>query len=171
MVQMARSNRERFAGFSSILAAGACLAFPPANVIFAGVGVLLSTVKDVRSGKDTLVDIFERMEMFFRRVEVYTEAQPTSGMMDIIIRILVEVLSILGIATKETKQSRLKKIGKKLIGRTDMEDALKKLDKLTHEEAWMGIAQNLKATRTVGESVRRVADEVVAIDNRSGQRW
>jgi hypothetical protein len=60
----------------------------------------------------------------------------------------------------------LEKFGKKLIGRTDMEDALKKLDKLTHEEAWMGIAQNLKATRTVGESVRRIADEVVAIDNR-----
>ena len=43
-----------------------------------------------------------------------------------------------------------------------MEDALTKLDKLTHEEAWMGIAQNLKATHTVGESVRRAADEVVA---------
>jgi hypothetical protein len=47
-----------------------------------------------------------------------------------------------------------------------MEDALKRLDKLTQEEAWMGIAQNLKATHAVGESVRRVADEVVAIDNR-----
>ena len=58
------------------------------------------------------------------------------------------------------------RFGKKLIGRTDMEDALKKLDKLTREEAWMGIAQNLKATHTVGESVRRVADDVVAIDNR-----
>ena len=47
-----------------------------------------------------------------------------------------------------------------------MEDALKKLDKLTHEEAWMGIAQNLKATHTVGESVRGVADKVVVIDDR-----
>ena len=47
-----------------------------------------------------------------------------------------------------------------------MKDALKRLDKLTHEEAWMGIAQNLKATHAVGESVKRVADEVVAIDNR-----
>ncbi|KAI0272000.1 hypothetical protein BGY98DRAFT_179960 [Russula aff. rugulosa BPL654] len=152
--------------FSSILEAGATLAFPPASVIFAGVGVLLSTVKDLRAGKDTLVDIFEQIEKFFRRVEVYTEAQPTSGMMDMIVQIIVEVLSILGIATKKIKQSRLKRFGKKLIGRTDMEDALKKLDKLTQEEAWMGIAQNLKATHTVGESVRRVADDVVAIDNR-----
>ena len=65
------------------------------------------TVKDIRASKDTLVDIFERMEMFFRRLEVYTEAQPTSGMMDIIIQIIVEVLSIIGIATKEIKQGRL----------------------------------------------------------------
>ena len=66
-----------------------------------------------------------------------------------------------------TEQSAFtERFGKKLIGRTDMEDALKKLDKLTQEEAWMGIAQNLKATHTVGESVRRVADVVVAIDNR-----
>jgi len=58
------------------------------------------------------------------------------------------------------------KFAKKLIGKTEIEDALKRLDKLTHEEAWMGIAQNLKATHTVGESVRRVADEVVAINKR-----
>ena len=55
------------------------------------------------------------------------------------------------------------RFGKKLIGRTNMEDALKRLDKLTHEEAWMGIAQNLKATHTVGESVRRVADRVTEV--------
>jgi hypothetical protein len=53
-----------------------------------------------------------------------------------------------------------------LARRTDIEEALKRLDKLTHEEAWMGIAQNLKATHTVGESVRRVADEVASVDNR-----
>ena len=57
------------------------------------------------------------------------------------------------------------KYAKKLIGRTEIEDALKRLDRLTHEEAWMGIAQNLRATHNVGEDVRGVADKVVAIDN------
>ena len=52
---------------------------------------------------------------------------------------------------------------KKLIGRTDLEDALKRLDQLTHEEAWMGIAQNLKATHNVGEIVGRVDDRVAEI--------
>ena len=58
---------------------------------------------------------------------------------------------------------RLEKYAKKLIGRTDLADALKRLDKLTHEEAWMGIAQNLKATHAVGESVRVVDDRVAEI--------
>ena len=45
---------------------------------------------------------------------------------------------------------------KKLIGRTDLEDALKRLDQLTREEAWMGIAQNLRATHNVSNMVAKV---------------
>jgi hypothetical protein len=47
--------------------------------------------------------------MFFRRLETYTEVPLTTEMMDIIIQIVVEVISILGIATKEIKQSRTSK--------------------------------------------------------------
>ena len=47
-----------------------------------------------------------------------------------------------------------------------MEDALKKLDKLTQEEARMAIAENLKATHTVDARVRGVASTVAVIDNR-----
>jgi septal ring factor EnvC (AmiA/AmiB activator) len=50
-----------------------------------------------------------------------------------------------------------------MIGRTDMDDALKRLDKLTQEEARMAVAQNLKATHAVDE---RVSNMAVAIDNR-----
>ena len=55
---------------------------------------------------------------------------------------------------------------KRLIGRTDMEDALRRLDKLTQEEARMAVAENLKATHTVDKRVRGVANTVDAIDNR-----
>ena len=47
-----------------------------------------------------------------------------------------------------------------------MEDGLKRLDKLTQEEARMASAQNLMITHTVDERVREVVDTVVAIDNR-----
>jgi hypothetical protein len=56
--------------------------------------------------------------------------------------------------------------GKRLIGRTEMGDALKKLDKLTQEEVRMAIAQNLKVTHTVDKGVKEVVDTVVAIDDR-----
>ena len=47
-----------------------------------------------------------------------------------------------------------------------MEDALKKLDKLTQEEARMAAAQNLKVTHAVDERVKGVVDTVEAIDNK-----
>jgi hypothetical protein len=58
------------------------------------------------------------------------------------------------------------KFAKKLIGRTEMEDGLKRLDKLTQEEVCMATAQNLKATHTVDKGVKEVVDTVVAIDDR-----
>ena len=43
---------------------------------------------------------------FFRRLEAYEEVSPTAAMTEIIVDILVEVLAILAIATKEIKQGR-----------------------------------------------------------------
>ena len=62
---------------------------------------------DVRGSQDTLVDVFERIQSFLQRLQIYTEVSPTTEMMDIIVQIMVEVLSILGIATREIKRSRI----------------------------------------------------------------
>ena len=55
---------------------------------------------------------------------------------------------------------------KKLIGKTDIEDALKRLDRLTQEEARMAAAQLLKATNMIDHGVREVVDNVLIVDNR-----
>jgi len=55
---------------------------------------------------------------------------------------------------------------KKLVGKTDLEDALKRLDKLTQEEARMATAEVLKATHIVDSRVRAVADQVAGVDGR-----
>ena len=47
-----------------------------------------------------------------------------------------------------------------------MKDALKKLDKLTQEEARMAVAHNLKATHAVDERVRGVDNRVANVDDR-----
>ncbi len=94
-------------------------------MIFAGAGVLLlvafvldlhysdcsdtestQAAKDVVASRDALVDIFERIESFFRRLETYTEVPTTEAMRDTIVKIMIEVLGIFAIVTKEMKQGR-----------------------------------------------------------------
>ena len=47
---------------------------------------------------------------------------------------------------------------KKLAGRTDLEDALKRLDKLTQEEVRMAAAQLLKNTHDIENKIIQVID-------------
>ncbi|KAH9019311.1 hypothetical protein EDB83DRAFT_2556005 [Lactarius deliciosus] len=152
------------------LASSILTVFSPAKVIFAGAGVLLlvaisldhaysgcpnteptQAAKDVDASHDALVDIFERIENFFRRLETYTEVPTTDAMRDIIVKIMVEVLGIFGIVTKEMKQGRAKKYLKKLVGRRDIEDALGRLDRLTQQEAQMAIVEVLKVAHNAVE--------------------
>ncbi|KAH9015884.1 hypothetical protein EDB84DRAFT_710810 [Lactarius hengduanensis] len=127
--------------FSGTLGDVAGTAFPPAGVIFTGIGILLAAAKDVRSSHDALVELFERIESFFKRLGVYTRTSLTAEMADVFVKILAEVLSVLSIATKEVKRKRAKIYFRKLLGRTDIEDALRKLDSLIQEEVRMAIAQ------------------------------
>ena len=62
--------------------------------------------KDVGASEEALADLFERIENFFKRLESYTEVRPTTAMTDIIVKIMVEVLNIFAIATKEVRQSQ-----------------------------------------------------------------
>ncbi|KAF8497781.1 hypothetical protein F5888DRAFT_1803244 [Russula emetica] len=155
--------------FSETLGKSVTLAFPPAKAIFTAVGVLLLAAKKVRASQGALFELFERLEAFFQRLEIYTEAALDQRMVDTVTKIMAEVLNIIGIATKEIKQGRTKKYLKKLFGnRTDIEDALKRLDFLTQEEAQMAAAQVLKATHAVDDTgrVRGVADIALSVDNR-----
>ena len=56
--------------------------------------------------------------------------------------------------------------GKRLIGRNDLEDGLKRLDKLTQEEARMATAEVLRTTHAIQEQVVVVDDRVVGVDDR-----
>ena len=55
---------------------------------------------------------------------------------------------------------------KKLIGNNDIEDALKRLHRLTKEEARMASAQLLKVTNVIDSEVRGIADNVLVVDDR-----
>jgi hypothetical protein len=122
------------------------------------------------------------MESFFMRLEKYIHFRPTAAMTDIIVKVMVEVISILGIVTKEIRQGktstafliditrkvdfRAEKFLKKLAGRIDVEDAFQRLDKLTPEEALMAAAETMAVTRDIDDTVKVVDKRLENVDER-----
>jgi hypothetical protein len=59
---------------------------------------------DVGASQAALVDLLDRIESFFKRLEIYIEVPLTAAMTDLIVKIMIEVLRVLAIATKNIKQ-------------------------------------------------------------------
>jgi hypothetical protein len=64
-------------------------------------------VKDVLGDYDTLADLLQSVEHFLNRLDIYTKIRPTVGMTEIIVKILVELLSILALSTKQLQKGKL----------------------------------------------------------------
>ena len=62
--------------------------------------------KGVLDDYDALVDLLESIEQFLNRLEIYTKIPPTVAMTEMIVKILVELLSTLALATKQIKQGK-----------------------------------------------------------------
>ena len=58
----------------------------------------------VSASYDTLVVLFESIENFLGRLRIYTEIPFSPSMSDIITKIIVEVLSVLSLTTKQIKE-------------------------------------------------------------------
>ena len=65
------------------------------------------TAKYVRDSYDTLVDIFECIENFTTRLKIYVEIKLTPPMVETMVKIMVELLAVLALATKQINQGRL----------------------------------------------------------------
>jgi hypothetical protein len=62
--------------------------------------------KGVSADFDALVDFLESIELFLKRLDIYTKVTPTPAMNEIVVKILVELLSTLALVTKQMKQGR-----------------------------------------------------------------
>lgn len=128
-------------------------------------------VKDVSASYDALVDLFESICSFLQRLDIYTKIHLTSSTGEILVKIMVQLISTLAVATKQIKQGRLSesiftnislyltgpgKFGKKLFGDHDVEAVLHRLDKLTVDEARMVAAQTLEVMYGLAENLRNV---------------
>ena len=120
---------------------------------------LCQAASGVTSSYDALLELFECLGNFLKRLEIYMTIPPTAMMSDIVVKIMVEVLSVLALATKQIKQGRfskcairyalpiaqcaIEKFAKKFLGESEVETVLQRLDRLTQDEARMTVTQTL----------------------------
>jgi len=100
-------------------------AFPHAKAIQAGLAILLDVcaalhiicrypcdievdqaAKGVTSSWDALIELLESIEHFLNRLDIYTRIPRTPAMDEIVVKIMVELLRTLALATRELKQGR-----------------------------------------------------------------
>ena len=133
------------------------------------------TVKSVIDDYDVLIELFESIEHFLNRLDIYIKVPPTVPTIEIIVKILVELLSILALVTKQMKQGKpsesvfgdllyyltqcnAEKLAKKLLGDKDIEAVLKRLDRLTRDEAQITATQSLEVIYGLVQNMKAVMD-------------
>jgi len=137
-------------------------------------------VKGVIASYEALVHLFERIHFFLQRLNRYTAIPLTPEMTLLLGKIMAQVLSVLALSTKEMKQRTIsesihpissfladyetEKLMKRIAGRTDVEDALERLDMLTKEENLMTATRNLEVTHRVDVNVMATQDKVTTIE-------
>jgi hypothetical protein len=111
---------------------------------------------------------------FFQRIDIYIDISPTQMMTDIIVKIMVELLSVIALAMKQIRQGRFSKrtikyqfrrsqraagtFTKKLLGDSEIGPVLRRLDRLTQDEAWTAGAQTLRVVHGLVRNMKVVME-------------
>ena len=135
----------------------------------------IQAVKDVIASYEMLINLFERTQYFLQRLSRYMTTSLTPEMTELLAKILAQVLSILAVSTNEMKDRRIsvlvhfktfssadyktEKFMKRLIGKTEVEDGLQRLDMLTKEENLMTTACTLEVTGEIRRDMDVIKDD------------
>ena len=135
-------------------------------------------VKNVIASYEALINLFERTQHFLQRLNHYTATSLTPEMMELLAKILAQVLSVLALSTKEMKERKIsalisryffladygaEKFMKRLVGKTEVEDGLQRLDMLTKEENLMMAACTLEVAGDIRQNVNDIRDDTCDI--------
>ena len=129
---------------------------------------------------ETLIDLFERIQCFLQRLRAYIGIPLTNGFTELLGKIMAQLLHILALSTKVMTKSRTSKLSlnictflaesgsekflKKLLGGTDVDDALDRLDTLTKEENLMAAAKNLEIACRIEGKVLVIESVTLSIE-------
>ena len=62
--------------------------------------------KGMTESYNALLDLLESIDHFLKRLDIYTRIPPKPALDEIVVKIMVELISALALATKELKQGR-----------------------------------------------------------------
>jgi len=111
---------------------------------------------------------------FVKRLEIYTTIPLNPMMTEVVVKIIVELLSVLALASKQIRLGRFsvyaltytsfmaecfaEKFTKKLLGESEIETILQRLGRLTQEEAEITAAQTLGVVHGLVGSIKVVME-------------
>jgi hypothetical protein len=65
--------------------------------------------KDIGASHDALAPLLELVEQFVNRLEIYTKVTHERAMVELIVKMMVQLLHVLGLVTKEIRRKPLSK--------------------------------------------------------------
>jgi len=111
---------------------------------------------------------------FLKRLDLYINIPPTQIITDIIVKIIVELLLVLSLATKQIKRGRFSTFttkyqlrrsqraagtfARKLLGDSEIGAVLQRLDRLTQDEARTTVAQTLSVVHGLVSNMKVVME-------------
>jgi hypothetical protein len=95
-----------FTGISSLLSVRSSL------ILFSGCidAQIPQVVMAVRAVQSAIADLFESIKRFFIRLKIYVKLPPTEEMAEIIVDVMVHVLHVLALLTKEIKRGKISEL-------------------------------------------------------------
>jgi hypothetical protein len=87
------------------------MSYPPFSCAYSHNVQVTQAAKDASASYDALIDLLESVDAFLSRLNIYTKIPPTPIMAEIMVKIIVELLSTLAVATKQIKQGTPSKFG------------------------------------------------------------
>ncbi|KAA1474506.1 hypothetical protein DENSPDRAFT_931704, partial [Dentipellis sp. KUC8613] len=131
-------------------------AFPPAKIVFVAVKLLLDAADNVSARYKAIINIFVRMQAFLERCKTYVKSSISHGLQQRLVEILVHLLSIIGMVTKDIKRGYLRHFFHSVLAKDSaLEDALQTLSDLTKEEALAALAD---IHSKVGQTLQKMVD-------------
>lgn len=137
------------------------------------------TPRFLEQGHDVLIDIFKCINIFLSLLKIYADIPPTLAMTAMVVQILLELLAVLAIATKQIGQGRFGEspylcivfpgtelmvslvveiYARKRLGEKDIESILQRFDRLTLDGSTMTVAQTLGAVYALVNDMRVVME-------------